>query len=190
MFIITVAAKQEAFEESTRLKNQFRNLDEDEVEFLDSVLESTRAKEAAVKKETSQQLDQFRRQQEEADKVLLDGATAEDPKPTSEESQWVVNARKRKRAKERDSVQGLKIRKSSTNEAISAAGSSYQNNPLPRAAQESRTAKSLASEPTLETDTVTRSSKEIGSLLYAKSPPPLKSSTSALDLAAYSSDED
>ena len=51
------------------MQNQFRSLDEDEVEFLDSVLESTRTKEAEVKKQTKEQLQAFRAQQEEAEKV-------------------------------------------------------------------------------------------------------------------------
>ncbi|MCJ1270807.1 hypothetical protein MMC22_010704 [Lobaria immixta] len=112
------AAKQEAFEESIRLKNQFRNLDEDEIEFLDSVLESTRAKEEAVKKETTEQLDVFRRQQEEADKALLsEAASTNDASPlglASSESQWAINARKRKRAKEKEGLKGVKLRKLST----------------------------------------------------------------------------
>ncbi|KAL9578262.1 MAG: hypothetical protein Q9212_005827 [Teloschistes hypoglaucus] len=115
------AAKQEAFEESIRLRNQFRNLDEDEVEFLDSVLESTRAKEAAVKKETSEQLRLFRRQQEEADKELVDDTAAGNivsqgvGSPTSNtESQWAINARKRKRTKDTEILPGLKLRKASS----------------------------------------------------------------------------
>lgn len=117
-----VAAKQEAFEESIKLKNQFRNLDEDEIDFLDSVLESTRQKEEAVKKETSEQLDLFRRQQEEADKVLLeDGGEKEGvdggEAVESGESQWAVNNRKRKRVKEKEVLKGVKLRKSSTSEA-------------------------------------------------------------------------
>ena len=52
-----------------RLQNQFRSLDEDEVEFLDSVLESTRTKDAEVRKQTREQLEAFRAQQEEAEKV-------------------------------------------------------------------------------------------------------------------------
>ncbi|KAL8689823.1 MAG: hypothetical protein Q9218_004596 [Villophora microphyllina] len=117
------AAKQEAFEESIRLRNQFRNLDEDEVEFLDSVLESTRAKEEAVKKETSEQLRLFRRQQEEADKELVEdsaagkGGSQEAISPSTTpktESAWAINARKRKRAKDTDILQGLKLRKAST----------------------------------------------------------------------------
>jgi len=114
-------AKQEAFEESIRLKNQFRNLDEDEVEFLDSVLESTRAKEEAVKRETKEQLDVFRRQQEEADKALLietgnntESGSAIAASPPSEGGQWALNARKRKRAKEKEVLKGVKLRKSSS----------------------------------------------------------------------------
>lgn len=116
----TIASKQEAFEESIRLKNQFRTLDEDEIEFLDSVLESTRAKEEAVKKETTEQLDAFRRQQEEADKALLSGEAGADDEigtagsPVQEESQWTVNARKRKRAKEKEILKGVKLRKGSS----------------------------------------------------------------------------
>lgn len=120
--MLPVAAKQEAFEESIKLKNQFRNLDEDEIEFLDSVLESTRAKEEAVRKETTEQLDLFRRQQEEVDKTILEegGATEEGTgggkagNPTAEETTWAVNAKKRKRAKEKEGLKGVKLRKSSS----------------------------------------------------------------------------
>ncbi len=119
MFLV---AKQEAFEESIRLKNQFRSLDEDEVEFLDSVLESTRAKEAAVKKETTEQLDLFRKQQEEADKALLIADTNDERtsvgagsgSPIAGEEHWVINGRKRKKGKEKEVLRGVKLRKSSS----------------------------------------------------------------------------
>ena len=123
------AAKQEAFEESIRLKNQFRNLDEDEVEFLDSVLESTRAKEEAVKKETREQLEIFRRQQEETDQTLIRSSenegrqlgTSHNTVSTSDEPQWTVSARKRKRAMEREFLKGVKLRKSlSTRDPLTA----------------------------------------------------------------------
>ena len=133
MLSFHLAAKQEALEESIKLKNQFRNLDEDEIEFLDSVLESTRAKEEAVKRETTEQLDLFRRQQEEADKALLEagGGKEEDEggkagSPTAGESQWAVNARKRKRAKEKEGLKGLKIRRSSTSEGFERPRSASQ----------------------------------------------------------------
>ena len=109
------------------MKNQFRTLDEDEIEFLDSVLESTRAKEEAVKKETTEQLDLFRQQQEEADKALLSeagasigaGGPGSAGSPPAEESPWALNARKRKRTKDKEGGKGIKLRKSSsTSESV------------------------------------------------------------------------
>ncbi|OGM44117.1 NEFA-interacting nuclear protein NIP30 [Aspergillus bombycis] len=91
-------AKQEAFEEKIKLKNQFRSLDEDEIEFLDSIMESTRAQEAAVKKETAEQLEAFRRYREEAEKVALEEGTA-DVTPAAEGEDWKIPARKRRRDK-------------------------------------------------------------------------------------------
>lgn len=114
------AAKQEAFEESIRLKNQFRSLDDDEIEFLDSVLESTRTKEAEIKKETTEQLDVFRRQQEEADKALLaeaadsNGSIGVVGAGSVEGEQWVVNGKKRRRGKEKQVLKGVKLRRTSS----------------------------------------------------------------------------
>ncbi|KAJ5898360.1 hypothetical protein N7504_008648 [Penicillium tannophilum] len=104
-------AKQEQFEQKIRLKNQFRSLDEDEVEFLDSVLESTRAQEAAVKKDTADQLEAFRKQREEAEKTAL-GPTSSEVTP-AEEEEWTVPARKRRREK-KDLLLPGKKRKEST----------------------------------------------------------------------------
>jgi hypothetical protein len=112
-----LAAKQEAFEEANRLKNQFRALDEDEVEFLDSVLESTRKEEDRVKRETAEGLALFRQQQEEADKKARrrsDGAAVGGESATLEEESWVADGRKRKRVKEKEGLKGVKIRRSST----------------------------------------------------------------------------
>ncbi|KAL2872106.1 PSME3-interacting protein [Aspergillus lucknowensis] len=94
-------AKQEAFEEKIKLKNQFRALDEDEVDFLDSIMESTRAQEATVKKETAEQLELFRRQREEAEKALLED-TAADVTPAAERDDWKIASRKRRREKNKD----------------------------------------------------------------------------------------
>ena len=106
-------AKQEAFEEKIKLKNQFRSLDEDEVEFLDSVLESTRAQEAAVKKETAEQLEVFRQQREEAEKALLEDTSA-DVAPSAEGEDWKIPSRKRRRDKNKDLLIPGKKRKSVT----------------------------------------------------------------------------
>lgn len=112
-----IAAKQEAFEEANRLKNQFRGVDEDEAEWLDSVLESTRAEEDRVKKETAEGLALFRQQQEEADKKARSGSNVgaiEEGSPTAEEETWIAGGRKRKRTKEKEGLKGVKIRRAST----------------------------------------------------------------------------
>lgn len=210
-----LAAKEEAFQESIKLKNQFRNLDEDEVEFLDSVLESTRKKEEEVKKETSEQLDLFRRQQEEKDKELLEGEEEVDGKagsPTAGESQspWAVNARKRKRAKENDraGLKGVKLRKSSsTGEApVGLRTSLSTGEPSKVSKTEAGESKFVAPQGTAPEALSTE--EKGGAGVTASTPPPPQtiatklspkqdnssspkpSGTSGLGLAGYSSDED
>jgi len=118
-----LAAKQDAFEEANRLKNQFRALDEDEVEFLDSVLESTRREEDRVKRETAEGLARFRQQADKQARRGSDGAADE----TLEEESWVAGGRKRKRVKEKEGLKGVKIRRSST----STEAKSIQASPFP-----------------------------------------------------------
>ncbi|KAL9002022.1 MAG: hypothetical protein Q9188_005029 [Gyalolechia gomerana] len=191
------AAKQEAFEESIRLKNQFRTLDEDEVEFLDSVLESTRAREDAVKKETIEQLDLFRRQQEEADRALLNHTTntstsreAHSPvNDTSTDSSWAINARKRKRNKGNDVKPGLKLRKSSTTEKPPAVlpGAAASASPAEGALEELKPSQKATAASDNSLNTVDGSFKDThrhSSVAFEKATP------TALGLAAYSSDED
>ncbi|PCH33819.1 hypothetical protein WOLCODRAFT_64011 [Wolfiporia cocos MD-104 SS10] len=54
------AAKQEEWEERNKLGNQFRALEEDEVLFLDSVLEKQREEERLRKEQDGEELKQFR----------------------------------------------------------------------------------------------------------------------------------
>ncbi|KAJ6151632.1 hypothetical protein N7470_007229 [Penicillium chermesinum] len=130
-------AKQEQFEEKTRLKNQFRALDDDEVEFLDSVLESTRAQEAALKRETADQLEEFRKQREEAEKAQL-GPTSSDVTP-AEEEEWTIPARKKRRGRKDLLLSGKKRKISLGREGQEPD----QSNPRPREANE-------GNEPTVE----------------------------------------
>ncbi|KXH35238.1 hypothetical protein CSIM01_11192 [Colletotrichum simmondsii] len=57
------AAKQAAFEEANKIRNQFRALDDDEIGFLDEVREAKRAEEERVRRETEEGLVAFRRAQ-------------------------------------------------------------------------------------------------------------------------------
>ncbi|KAF2771763.1 hypothetical protein EJ03DRAFT_254416, partial [Teratosphaeria nubilosa] len=106
------AAKQEAFEEATKLRNQFQSLNEDEIEFLDSILESSRKEEAELKKDTKEQLEAFRKRQEEAEKA----AKLEEASPAQDVSEgaapWAVGPKKRKKGKE--GLPGVKFRRTST----------------------------------------------------------------------------
>jgi hypothetical protein len=75
------------------------------------VLESTRAEEDRVKKETAEGLALFRQQQEEADKRARRGS---DGSLIEGEESWVAGTKKRKRLKEKEGPKGLKIWRSST----------------------------------------------------------------------------
>ncbi|KAJ5420337.1 hypothetical protein N7465_002856 [Penicillium sp. CMV-2018d] len=187
-------AKQEAFEEKSRLKNQFRSLDEDEVDFLDSVLESTRAKEAAVKRETAEQLEAFHRQREEAQKALLE-STSPEVAPVKGD-QWTALARKRRNDKHRNAlISGKKRKASATDNAAGKDANNGKDSQKPDGAGGSSTKKldqgtsksdnatptTPATQPKVATDTEKGQPK-------AKSPtkPPLVS----LGLAGYSSDSE
>ncbi|KAG8626565.1 hypothetical protein KVT40_005510 [Elsinoe batatas] len=110
------AAKQDAFEESIRLKNQFRALDEDEVDFLESLNASTKSKESAVRKETSELLSNFRDQQSKAGS---EARQTEDQASLVARESWTVRG-KRKRDKT-TAVAGLKARKTSAIDATDTA---------------------------------------------------------------------
>jgi FAM192A/Fyv6, N-terminal domain len=178
-----LAAKQAEFEESIRLKNQFRTLDEDEVGFLDSVLESERAKEAAAKRETEEQLEAFRRQREAAQKVNLD-ASAQDQTSTIDLNDGIAWVTKKRRKKELDSG-ASKLRKTSTSAENKPAG-------LPPHGP-AASSKPTGSHHAKSQDTVQPSSvkEPTASLREAAEAPALAPSrASALGLSAYSSDED
>ncbi|EKG19502.1 NEFA-interacting nuclear protein NIP30 [Macrophomina phaseolina MS6] len=196
---LTTAKKQEAFEESIKLKNQFRALDEDEAEFLDSVLESTRAREAALKQETSQQLDAFRRQQDEAERAARLAGNTEGDAP-AEDEHWASAGRKRKKGKDRESLMGVKIRrKSSTSEkTISAATTTTKDGTgSPAGADKGRATsgatKSTSEEPTAKAASASPKEEPIAARpatakdAQAQKPKP---TPAALGLGAYSSDED
>lgn len=79
------------------------------------MLESTRTQEAEVKKETKDQLEAFRKLQEDAEKKAVAGQEAEDAGDAATadaETSWALGPRKRKKGKERGGVLGgIKLRK-------------------------------------------------------------------------------
>ena len=174
------------------------------------MLESTRAKEEAVKRETTEQLDLFRRQQEEADKALLeergekeDGEGGKAGSPTVGENQWAINARKRKRVKEKEVLKGVKVRKgSSTGEPPFGLGGerrgSASQEPEKRkaivSAQDSTEKKTSSAERDLEGKVVSEALASPTPISDTAAPPKQEagaaSKPAALGLADYSSDEE
>ena len=154
------------------MTNQFRSLDEDEIEFLDSVQEATRAKELAEKRATKEGLEEFRKQQEEAERAAKEQEGAVSP-PTVTES-WSVGPRKRKKGKEKDAIGGLKIRRTSTSEKANTLEDTSQ--PV-TAKPDDQTASRKVQE---------QSDKKPAFPSPASPPTP----AAGLGLGAYSSDED
>lgn len=186
-------AKQEQFEEKIRLKNQFRALDEDEVDFLDSVLESTRAQEAAVKKDTASQLEVFRKQREEAEKALL-GPTSSDVTP-AEEEEWSIPARKRRRDKGKDLLLPGKKRKASVTESGNPAAKGQgqtTSTPHTKTPDVTTSGKADATQAAENTGNATSVGQKPNPTEKAQTAvqQPAKPAPVALGLAAYGSDSD
>lgn len=90
------AAKQAAFEEATKIRNQFRSLDEDEVGFLDEVREKKRKEDEGRKKEIEDGLKGFKEMQ----KRTITDETTDDGLIEAETGDWTVGRKKRKVAKD------------------------------------------------------------------------------------------
>ncbi|KAL1893582.1 hypothetical protein Sste5346_006413 [Sporothrix stenoceras] len=170
------AAKQAAFEEAHGLKNQFRALDEDEIEFLEGVEEDARREAARVAAETAAGLDAFRAAQtkgggdaggDKSDDVDNDDTVEK----LVDDSAWAVG-RKRKR-------RGDKTDKAGAFPNLKRKGSSAaeKDKEEPEAKKETTTsASSTAKEP------AKASPKPIPATAPKAKP--------ALGLVAYGSDDD
>ena len=150
-----------------------------------------------MKRETTEQLDLFRRQQEEADKALLEEGVDKEEEgkagsPAAGESQWAVNARKRKRAKEKEGLKGVKIRRSSTSEGLERRGSASQElekataGPVATDVKETEGALPPKAKPEAKATEASHTSPPTNTTAAAS--PGTK--PGALGLAGYSSDED
>ena len=175
------------------MKNQFRALDEDEAEFLDTVLESTRAEEARVKKETAEGLQAFRKQQE-ADKKAMEqeGGDVAEASPEAQEEWVAAGGRKRKRAKEKEVLKGVKARRSSTSEHALQGGKSMHantpNKPFGKPSEAATGAKCTRTPDKSTSKTRPKPAPVAESRRPAEEKAPAKKS--GLGLVEYGSDED
>lgn len=132
-------------------------------------MESTRAEESRVKKETMEGLAAFRKQQEELEKKAREdtGDVA-----VIEEDNWAAGTqRKRKRIKEKEGLKGVKLRKSSTTDDTAVATT--------EAVTEVRTQPAKLDQPSEEAASTAKNT-----------PPAAPPTKSGLGLVSYGSDTD
>jgi len=105
------AAKQAAFEEANRIRNQFRALDDDEIDFLDEVAQKKREEELRAKRELEEGLKAFRERQHQKGSGDED-SEGEDGLLGDEES-WAFDAGglKTSRKRRKRSGAGLLVKK-------------------------------------------------------------------------------
>lgn len=145
-----------------------------------------------MKKETTEQLDIFRRQQEEADKAIVSeavgvGETSPVGGIPTGESQWGINARKRKRAKGREALLGTKVRKTSfANEDSTLAATTEPNDVEPVSASAQKEDKPVANAKGIAKSLSTIITSDDGGV---NMPARERPSAVVLGLIDYSSDE-
>lgn len=112
------AAKQAAFEEQNRIRNQFRALDDDEIDFLEGMRDERRVEEERVKRETEERLASFR-QAQKASGTTDDAGETKDGDAVA----WGAPGKKRKRSEKEAKaiVKGVRRRTSESEKAVDAA---------------------------------------------------------------------
>ncbi|KAK1967304.1 hypothetical protein LY78DRAFT_692126 [Colletotrichum sublineola] len=186
------AAKQAAFEEANKIRNQFRALDDDEIEFLDEVREAKRAEEERVRRETEEGLAAFRRAQGQQGQKRSGDGDGDDDDDAPEggaavgvgvsgarddgagaEEEWAVGPRKR-RKRERG---GFGVKKIEEKEAAAAAAAAGGKTPAGE-----KVVKAAAAQGGVE--------KKEEEEEDAKGSPPAPPTKGKLGLVAYGSDSD
>lgn len=135
MLTIHLAAKQAAFEEQNKIRNQFRALDDDEIDFLDEVRAKERKEAEAVKRETEEGLKAFRERRKGGEVAAVEDGSGEKGEEQRQE-EWSVG-RKRKRTKDKE-VKGVVRRRVSGGEQDQAAGKVEGSKALAEEASEER----------------------------------------------------
>ena len=188
------AAKQEAFEESIKLKNQFRALNDEEVDFLEETRERERAEEDKIREEERKGLEEFRKAREQEEKHVEPEAGAADREDGG--TDWTNAARrKRKRLKggEAMGLKGAKMRKSSSGDGEDDENAMGKT----KVAEKSEEAPTFTGSPSGSPEDVARKSSVAeapqlvtGKLTEAPSNALILLKTSSTALVGYSSDDD
>ncbi|KAF2706565.1 hypothetical protein K504DRAFT_411853, partial [Pleomassaria siparia CBS 279.74] len=168
-------AKEEAFIEANRYK--LHGLNDEELEHIESLEAAKRKEEETIRRDTLQQLDSFRRQQEAAEqKALEDGPQA------TEDAQWIATGRKRKKGPETGLLKGVKVKKAAVSVEDKAKGKEN--------AQTDNQAKSTAgASPVTAPQTRSNAATKTTAVTVTK-PVVISSNPLSLTLGYESSDED
>ena len=134
------------------------------------MLESSRAKEEAVKQETEEQLETFRKHRAAAEQALVADNEAGTSVNAADASSWAMKKRKRRREKDNEMTTGTKLRRLSTTEHDALATKAAD----PRFVSKPKTPQQEIGSSPRGLDTVSQMKKKSG----------------GLGLSAYSSDED
>lgn len=105
--------KQEAFEEAAKLKNQFRPLDESEVDFLEGVRRKQQAQATDVKQQTAEQLRAFREEQIAVQQINEDADHVETGVASTKigANVWTSSKKRRRQHDAEDNGDSMKARK-------------------------------------------------------------------------------
>lgn len=174
--------KQAEFEEKARYHLHV-GLDDDEADYLASIREKKLKEEASVRKDTREQLEAFRRQQEEeASKALEhEGGNA----PTEEQVQWAAPGRKRKKGPESSLLKGVKLRKANSVLEESKVPNKPQSQDGKSAEKTSTTLANTASQ-----STAPKAASSTATIQKSALPPAKPANALSLGLGYASSDDD
>lgn len=138
-----------------------------------------------MNKDTRDQLEAFRKRQEEAEKAAKqDEGEGEQIKA---DTTWAVASRKRKKVKEQDSVGGVKIPRTSTAEVKSSMGGAALGTGSDDSSGNHKDAASaLAGQEAVKPVNAAKLGADVAPKATKTTPPPAPT----LGLGAYSSDED
>ncbi|KAL2758803.1 hypothetical protein ACRALDRAFT_2026259 [Sodiomyces alcalophilus JCM 7366] len=130
------AAKQAAFEEQHKIRNQFRALDDDEIDFLDDVMMRQREEEERVKRETREGLEAFRAAQRVEERRLSEQAGEAEGDggggggDVIDADEWKNVGRKRKRHDRREGGRGSLMKRKASGAAATATGDKGGNSSM------------------------------------------------------------
>ncbi|KAH7323426.1 N-terminal domain of NEFA-interacting nuclear protein NIP30-domain-containing protein [Rhizoctonia solani] len=141
-------AKQEQWEEQNKLSNQFRALEEDEIHFLDGLVDEKIIKERKRKEEENEELKGFREavSQREAQQVAASGPAppTSTPKPPAPKAVAPAPAKTKAKKNQKALLKGAIVRKPSAPAPGSTKSAPKPPTPVKPAAEESKSAPQLA----------------------------------------------